>query len=271
MGQPRFLHRGLAVCLAALLGGCGGGTAELLAVADVQAAIYGSGGASSSNYRVANTDPAERGTLTGKVRYAGPPRKPPRVDLSDQFCINAHAQGLYSEEVCVAPDGGLQWVIVYIGRGLVPGMKYAPPSKPAILDQVDCQYVPRALVVQVGQPLVIKSSDATAHNVHCLPGGGNPEFNKSMTTPGELAPRTFDRPQVPLKFKCDIHNWMWSFVAVLPHPCHSVTGADGAYTIPDLPPGTYQLVAWHEKLGEKAVDITIGNRESKTLDITFGQ
>jgi len=240
-------------------------------VADAQAVIYGSGGAATSSYRVANTDPNERATLSGKVYFAGTRKPPRRIDLSDQFCMNAHAQGLMSEEFVVCPDGGVQWVIVYIARGLVPGMKFTPPSTPAVLDQVDCQYVPRVLVVQVGQPLVIKSSDATSHNVHGLPGGPNPEINKSMTTPGALDPRTFDRPQVPYKIKCDVHNWMWSFVGVVPHPCHAVTDANGAFTIRDLPPGTYQLVAWHEKLGEKAVDITVGNRETKTVDITFGQ
>ena len=57
-----------------------------------------------------------------------------------------------------------------------------------VLDQVNCRYVPHLAVVQVGQPLVIKSSDKTLHNVHGLKGA-NPDFNESMAKPGQLPPR----------------------------------------------------------------------------------
>jgi hypothetical protein len=70
-------------------------------------------------------------------------------------------------------------------------------------------------------------------------------------------------------FRCDVHRWMNSFVGVLDHPFFAVTGADGAFSLKGLPPGTYTVEAWHEKFGTKTASVTIGAKESKDVAFTF--
>ena len=152
------------------------------------------------------------------------------------------------EDVVVGPGGELANVIVFVKD--VPG-NYPPPSTPAVLDQNGCKYIPHVTALQVGQPLEIKNNDATLHNVHAMPNV-NAQFNEGQPVQGMVSTRKFDKAEIePFRVKCDVHGWMKSFMVVLPHPFHSVSQMDGTFTIPNLPPGTYTLVAWHEKYGSR--------------------
>jgi len=70
-------------------------------------------------------------------------------------------------------------------------------------------------------------------------------------------------------FKCDVHGWMNAYAGVLPHPYFAVSGEDGTFTIKNLPPGTYKLTAWHEKLGTQTADITLAAKDDKENNFTF--
>lgn len=265
MGQSRQLHppvTGLPVLIGLLLalGGCGGDDAGLLATADLEE-IY-AGGAGGSGYSVSSRDPAAFGTISGKVTYAGRKRRK-RIQLASGFCTNAHGDGMLSEDFLVGDQGELGGVIVYLKRGL-SRVSFPVPDEPVVLDQKGCRYIPHLSVLQIGQALVVKSSDNEPHNVHGMPGGKNKEFNVPMTGTGVLAPRYLDKTQVCLEIKCEIHGWMQSWVAVLPHPCWAITKADGTFRIEGVPPGTLQLAFWHEKLGEHVVDIKLDSNEQKT-------
>jgi hypothetical protein len=267
MGRPRFLPRRLTL-LALLVAACGG-EEDLLVPRDL-AAVY-SGGGGAGKYRMAPGGGAP-GKIVGRVRFEGAEWKPRQLDLTtpDRFCINAHgAEGLRSEDFQLGPQGGLKDVIVYVKEGMTGG-KWDPPKEPVVLDQLKCQYIPHVAVVQIGQPLLIKSSDNITHNVHGA-AGPNPEFNHAMAGAGELSEKYLKKPEVAKRIYCDVHNWMVSWLAVLPHPFHAVTGADGSFTIENVPPGLYQIAAWHERpaLGEKTVDVTVTPGATAEVEIIF--
>ena len=106
--------------------------------------------------------------------------------------------------------------------------------------------------VQAGQPVKILNSDATMHNIHGLPKV-NREFNFGM--PKTLKEKTikFDKSEDVFVVKCDVHPWMKSYTQVFDHPYFSVTDKDGSFSIPNVPDGTYEIVAWQEKFGSKRV------------------
>ena len=79
----------------------------------------------------------------------------------------------------------------------------------------------------------------------------------------------FDKPEVMVPFKCDVHGWMNAYVGVLDHPYFAVTKDDGKFELKDLPAGTYTVTAWHEKLGPMTQSVTIGAKESKDVNFTF--
>jgi hypothetical protein len=123
--------------------------------------------------------------------------------------------------------------------------------------------------IQVNQPFEIVNDDATLHNVHCM-AAINDSFNVGQPTQGMKTEKKFSKPEVLVRFKCDVHSWMHCFAGVVSNPYYSVSGNDGAFKISQLPAGSYTVVAVHEKFGEsepQKVDIKDG--ESKSLNFTF--
>jgi plastocyanin len=210
---------------------------------------------------------ADAATLAGMVKFEGAaPKSAPLQMGADPFCQSQHSTPAMDEEVMVGAGGELANVIVYIkdAKGSFP-----PPSTAALLDQRGCQYHPHVSAVQVGQPIQIKNSDATLHNVHAMPEV-NGQFNEGQPVQGMVSTKKFDKPELkPFRVKCDVHGWMKSYMVVLPHPYHSVSQTNGTFSIANLPPGSYTLVAWHEKYGQQEQQVTVGPKEQKQVAFTF--
>lgn len=211
---------------------------------------------------------AHAATITGKVNFTGTAPAPKTLDTkSDPSCASHRTTPLLSEEVVVNPDNTLKNVFVYIKEGL-EGKTFPAKTEPVHLDQAGCQYVPHVFGLQVGQPLEIKNSDATLHNVHSM-AKTSKEFNLGMPIKGMKITRKFDKPEVMVKFKCDVHPWMSAYIGVLTHPFFAVTSENGTFEIKDLPAGTYTLEAWQEKYGAQQQTITVDEAGAVTADFTF--
>ncbi|HVR43534.1 MAG TPA: carboxypeptidase regulatory-like domain-containing protein [Thermoanaerobaculia bacterium] len=209
---------------------------------------------------------ADAATVIGAVRLNGTPPPAPAIQMAaDPACHAVHQTPVRSEEVVAGPGGELANVFVYVKdyAGAAPR-----PTAPALLDQKGCQYIPHVSGVQVGQTIQIRNSDPTLHNVHALPKV-NREFNIGQPVQGMVSEKVFDRPEVMVRIKCDVHNWMNSYMGVLPHPYFGTSDTQGAFRIANLPPGTYTLEAWHEKYGTQTQQLTVGPNEQKEVSFTF--
>src|SRR5688572_4171736 len=211
-------------------------------------------------------DPATAGAIRGSITLAGTPPAPAPINMeSDPFCQKLGP--MTTETVSVGTGGALQNVFVYVKDGL--GNRVFPvPTAPVVLDQRGCRYVPHVLGLQVGQPFEILSSDNTLHNVHAMPES-NREFNKAHQEAGIRHMHVFTAKEVTIPFKCDVHRWMNAYVGVLDHPFFAVTGTNGAFELKGLPPGTYTIEAWHEKLGTQTQTVTIGEKQTSDVAFTF--
>src|SRR5262245_31690000 len=245
---------GVALSLGAIAAACGGG-------AENQPA-----GAPAPTAPVTNpVDPATAGSITGSVKLEGTPPAAQTINLSaDDYCVQ---QGAKTTKTFVVDGGGLQNVFVYVKDGL-GNLKFPVPTTPVVLDQQGCWYVPRVFGVQVGQPFNIVNGDDTLHNIHALPMN-NREFNRGQKLNGEKYQTVFTVPEVMVPFKCDVHRWMNAWVGVVAHPFYAVSGAGGAFELKGLPPGTYTIEAWHEKLGTQTQTVTLGAKETKPIAFTF--
>lgn len=208
--------------------------------------------------------------VTGKVTLKGTPPKEIPIQM-DATCGKLHSAPVTTRHYVTAPDGGLANVFVYIKSG-VSGAAAAPGKETPILDQVNCMYEPYVLGVMANQKFKAKNSDSFLHNVHPTPKvAGNAEKNAAQPVKGMETEFSFPKQEILVRFKCDVHPWMFAYVGVLDSPYFAVTGKDGTFKIPNLPPGKYTIEAYHLKShganpgvtqeitvdGDKKVDFTI--------------
>ena len=200
------------------------------------------------------------GVVRGVVKFDGVP--PKMATIANQPC-HTGAPELEEETVIVGDGGAMMNVFVYVeGAGSGDGSQ----RQPATLDQVHCRYVPHVVGVQVAQPLVVRSSDDTLHNVRYAPDRGA-AANFGLTRPGDERRVKFDAAEF-VRVKCDVHPWMTAYVGVFDNPFFAASGVDGHFEIKDLPAGHYTLVAWHEVYGRREQPLTIAD-ETKPVDVTF--
>ena len=210
-------------------------------------------------------DPATAGSITGRIVFEGQAPAPQPIKMASD--PNCPPQGSATETIVVGSNGALKNVFVYVKDG-IGNLRFPVSATPVVLDQKGCRYVPHVLGVQVGQPMQIVSSDATLHNVHAI-GEANREFNTGQPVPGVPHTHTFSTKEVMVPFKCDVHRWMNAWVGVLDHPFFAVTADTGTFELKGLPPGTYTIEAWHEKLGTQTQSVTIGAKETKDVPFSF--
>ena len=212
--------------------------------------------------------PGGKACILGKVRFSGqpPPRQPIRMD-SDATCASLHPGPVDPEDFVLNEDRTLRNVFVYISSGL-EGKRFPVPELPVELDQSKCRFVPHVFGLQTRQKLKVKNSDGTYHNVHAFSRKGQ-EFNQGMPAGSLELVKTFPRPEVMVKFKCEVHPWMGAYCGILEHPFFSVTDGEGEFEISDLPPGAYRITAWHEKLGELEKEVELAANERRTIDFLY--
>lgn len=213
-------------------------------------------------------DPATAATITGSVKFTGAKPKMAKISMgADAYCKTAHTTDVYSEEVVVNPNNTLKYVYVYVKSGL--GDKQFPvPAEPVVFDQNGCLYTPHVAAVMVGQKLQVRNSDGVLHNVNARPTK-NQGFNFGQPVKGMTNEKSFSTPEVMIPVKCDVHPWMHGWVGVQNHPYAVVTGDDGSFSLKDLPPGEYEIEAWHEKYGTSVQKVTVGAKETKAINFTF--
>lgn len=212
--------------------------------------------------------PALAGSVTGTVKYEGsvPKLRSIRMD-ADPGCAKKHTSPVKSEMLVLGDGNTMGNVFVRVISG-APAKDYPAPKEPVVIDQQGCRYIPHVLGVMAGQPLKILNSDGLLHNIHALPKV-NKSFNMAMPATRTEASATFTKEEFMFKIKCDVHPWMGAWVAVMTHPYFDVTAENGKYSIGNLPPGTYEIEAWHEKLKTKTTSVTISGDESQTADFAF--
>jgi hypothetical protein len=207
-----------------------------------------------------SVDPSTAGILRGTVRFEGVPPAPTKIPVAGfSECANPKTH----DDDTLIREGNVQNAFVFIKTGL-EGYAFPPPAGEVVLDQAGCLYAPRVVGLRVGQPLVVRNSDPAFHNVHALPRRSR-SFNLAMTKGASDIRRSFAEPEVMVPIRCDVHPWMRAYAGVLPHPAFAVTGPDGRFEIKGIPPGTYTLSVWHERLGTADQSTTLGANEEKTV------
>lgn len=206
-------------------------------------------------------------TLSGTITFT---RKRPKARVIDMWadppCYEVN-QDPTTEDV-VSNKRRLANVFVYVKSDALNSYTFEPPGSPAMLEHKGCRYVPHALGMQVGQPLLIFNRDPTIHNTHVTPRI-NKDWNQSQPVGASPISVVFDHAEFYVPVRDNQHPWQKAYVGVFGHPFFAVSDGLGNYRIEGLPPGQYTLVAWHERFGEKTEEITVVPGEARDLSFTF--
>jgi plastocyanin len=208
-------------------------------------------------------------SITGTVTFDGkaPTLKPLTMD-ADPACAKKHTAPVPNEMLVLGTGNSMGNIMVYVSKGLPAGKTWPAPKTPVVLDQNGCQYKPHVMGIMVGQAYRILNSDGILHNIHTLPKI-NPSFNRGQPATVKEMTTNFPKPENMFQVKCDVHPWMSAYIGVFTHPFFSVTSADGKFTISGLDAGTYEITAWHERLGPQTASITVSGSDTKSQDFKF--
>ncbi|MAE66818.1 MAG: hypothetical protein CMJ18_21375 [Phycisphaeraceae bacterium] len=213
-------------------------------------------------------------SIAGRIVWDGKKPRLPIIDpSSDGVCKAMYVDGkeLRAERNGIVDENNnLANVVVYVKNAPSGGTR---SQEPVTIDQVGCKYVPHVFAIQLGQKLIIRNSDDTTHNVHWK-SKLNDDWNVTQTSKGDIGPqRKFAKAEIgTCLFKCDMHPWMEARAAIFSHPYFAVTGTDGSFQIKNLPPGDYEVWAWHEKYKyAKCKKVTVAAGQTTQLAGTFNK
>jgi hypothetical protein len=198
--------------------------------------------AAQSDYRVISVN--DGGTISGTVKWSGPVPHELEFPITKdpQICETDGKKTASLERLIVGPEGGVANTIVYI-KNISAGKAMDLPEQRRHLDQKHCHYIPHILLVPESGELQMKSSDATLHTIHM---DGAASFNLPFPFTNQTVSRNMSTPGL-VNLHCNGgHVWMNAEMMVVPHPYYAVTDESGRFEFTSVPPGTYQIVAWHE-------------------------
>ena len=192
------------------------------------------------------------GDISGTVTLKGTP--PPEKEIpqikDDPNCGKLHKEPVKTRFYVTGANNGL--ADAYVTLKGVKEKADGANAPSVVLDQKGCEYVPYVFALQTNQKVVVKNSDPMMHNVHSTPAvAGNKEDNKAQMPNGPELPFTFANPEMFLRFKCDVHPWMFAYACVSDNAFGTVTDKDGKYTLKNVPDGTYTMEVYHRKAAPK--------------------
>jgi Polysaccharide lyase family 4, domain II len=205
------------------------------------------------------------GTIQGVVKLSAPAptAAPIEVTKNQDYCGDSIPNPVY----VVGKNGGVQNVEVYL-KDVSSGKALVTDPVAISLVNTHCMFSPRVQGADVGQQIKISSEDPVLHNTHPQNAVTNATiYNIALPFKGFSVTKPLPANPQLIKVKCDAHEWMHAWIWEFDHPYFATTGDDGSFTIKDVPPGTYTLVAWQEAAGEKSISVTVAAGKTVTADI----
>ena len=199
------------------------------------------------------TKPLRAGDLKGRVEFLGPKLEEQWVEV--QKDREACGEWRPLQRLLLSPEREVANVLVELEGAQEKSRVRAPEI--AVLDNRDCQFMPRLQIASVGAALEIRNSDAVLHTVHAIRKPDETLFHVALPHFRDQLRVTLDTPGL-LRVVCDVgHAWMRAFIFVTDNPFVAVTDSQGRFALTGVPPGTYRLRVWHEVLGTISRSVTV--------------
>jgi plastocyanin len=205
------------------------------------------------------------GTIRGTVRFTGAAFEQKKLPVTVDHSVCGKEKD--AEDIVLSPEQGMRNVVVSL-QPPPPGATWPAVLPMVQMDQQQCVFVPRVVVVPVGGTVEFLNTDRLLHNLHSA-STGNPSFNRTQPR-GRTIPIVFKQPEI-IRLACDLHPWMRAWVVVAEHPFYAVTNDQGEFSLDNVPPGAYTLQLWQESLGTVTKDVTVRDEAITTVTAEMRQ
>jgi hypothetical protein len=202
------------------------------------------------------------GSIEGKVVYNGPVQTRKIIPNKDvEVCGGIRDEPLIE----VGADHAVQNAVIYLTQ-VAKGKAWPAAGKTPELDNRKCRFEPEVQVIR-GGPLDVVNDDPVLHNTHGY-YGNRTAFNMALPNQGQRIPTELTRTGT-VRIDCDAHGWMEGWIYVVDNPYYAITGADGKFSIADVPPGNYTLVAIQSFTGpvQQSVIVEGGKPTDLTIEL----
>lgn len=204
---------------------------------------------------------ASGASIRGTVVLKGAAPEPRKLAVTiDQYVCGKEKN---AEDLLLSPQRGIRNAVVWLENPPPAARSEASPRATA-MNQRECMFTPRVVVVAAGGRVDFLNSDRLLHNLHSIPNT-NPAFNRTQPK-GRTIPITFPNPEI-VRVSCDLHSWMRGWIVVADHPFYAVTDAEGQFALPGLPPGHYTVRVWQERLGTSSREVVVGDQDPTTVTL----
>jgi hypothetical protein len=212
------------------------------------------------------------GVISGTVRLVGSAPSIPTIQPEADF-DNCGTEVRQTQSLSLGANQAVRDVIVYLDGYPQNG---GGTNDRIILDQRNCEFVPRIQIARSGVPLILRNSDPVLHvvRIESMSGTNGSHTLLQAATPYAGYEKTyqlanFREPTLLHVAAVNGHEWMAAYIAVMPHPWAALTDENGRFTLRNVPPGAHKIYAWHEVLGTLTRDTTVSGSRSTTVDFEF--
>ncbi|HET9885387.1 MAG TPA: carboxypeptidase regulatory-like domain-containing protein [Candidatus Binatia bacterium] len=218
----------------------------------LSAAMFALPATSMAQYK--GGDVKDGGSISGTVKFKGTAPAPKKLEVSKDKEVCGKSPKV--DQSLVVNNGNLANAVVTI-TDIKTGKKI--DAKKVTLDQKGCEYQPHVLAFPVGTTVEILNPDGILHNVHSYSKANSP-FNMAQPKFKKTLDVKIDKPEA-IEVKCDVHGWMQGWLVATESPYVAVTDNSGNFKLTDVPPGSYTVEVWHEKLGKNTQKVSVKAKE----------
>ena len=188
---------------------------------------------------------AQAGSITGTITTSAKGAAPVRVTIDQKVCGNE----LPDEAIVVDAQGQLANAVV-----ILTGVKRAATGESVVMNE-RCRFGPRVQLARPNANVRTTSKDPVLHTTQAQTENGRTIFNVALPVPGINISKPIGAAGT-VRLNCNTHPWMRGWVIVTDDAA-AISGADGKFTLDNIPPGTYELRVWHESLKGAPQKITV--------------
>jgi hypothetical protein len=214
------------------------------------------------------------GGISGTVRLVGPAPNIPTVQPEMDFDACGTGARL-TKSLILGTNQAVRDVIIYLG-GYAQSNAASETNDAVVLDQRNCEFVPRIQVARSGAPLILRNSDPMLHvvRIDSMTGTNGQRTLLKAATPYAGYEKTyqlanFREPTLLQVVSANGHEWMNAYIAVLPHPWAALTDENGHFVLHNVPTGTEKIYAWHEVLGVLTKEVRVNGNHAAVVDFEF--